>query len=231
MLAPIRQVVAATVRFVSSYSTIHAEPQPNSVAAREVAAEREWATTISPNPVVTTHSIASIPLQVALDHLGSHSRLLRSPLPAFAGMTMMRVVLDATARAWWLFDADIDFRERHRRVLNERLHSFYERLKLERDLEMDMSETQGRISDVREHARRLDYPVAESGRCVGQGRPSTLELVQAMHDDDFRQPAVVIYRSASAIMHSVPWGVMQMVATGAEVRPGVYEAETRDPAL
>lgn len=248
LLTPLRVVVQGTCRFLASHPPGHEGPAPGSPCAIELAGQGEWVADFWPTPAVTSHAYATMPAEVALEHLDALGGMLTAPITKFIDVTMVRVILDTSARAWWLLDPALDVRERHRRVLNERPYSTTEALKTMRTLGMSTDATMGRMAMVVEYARGHGFDVREHTvrtcqHCAAEtevrhahpflapNRPNAYELLSKMTDPALMPFVGAVYRQSSAVMHGVGHGVASRMELGEELEPGVYQAEPRSRTL
>lgn len=121
-----------TLRLAVAVKTSHgAKPSPGSPADRELKElqprlEGERLST----PVSTTHSLGSLALASAEDHLEALAVTLRAPGIILAPITLARAVLESAGRAWWIFDPEIDGERRVARGLTELLYGLRQKMAL-----------------------------------------------------------------------------------------------------
>jgi hypothetical protein len=102
-------------------------PAPGSPAEQELRSQTTLADDWSASPVEAVYSIARLIRHGAEDHLLAVERQLAAPvLLRTAVETLVRTAVDASARAWWLLDPDIDMRTRVARGMTERLFALHQ---------------------------------------------------------------------------------------------------------
>lgn len=102
------------------------EPETDSIAAKELAEELEWADSRFPHPVSGAHAHAEWYWFAAVDHLQSAAAILRAPAQYGTQVMAGRVCLEASGFAAWLAEPSVGIKERLRRGLIDRVWSEHE---------------------------------------------------------------------------------------------------------
>jgi hypothetical protein len=164
-----------------------------------------------------TYSQAS--LIVATDHLRALLALWSAPaIPHSAGYTVIRGAAEAAARACWLVDPLLAFRERIARGIVERAYA------LER-----MSQAEGETQHIQESRAGFEMTVARAGfaivhlTCEKQERPRTTPLMESLLSGPITSETThttvggLSYKLLSGYAHAEAWATlmdMQPVGSG-----------------
>jgi hypothetical protein len=197
-------------------------PAPGSQLEREsILVERElagaWGES-GENPIRGTF-LTALTLAAAVDqHLQALDNLAQTRI-VFSGAVVLRALIEAAARAWWLLAPDVDARGRVARGITERVYSMGELRRMYAQIEGEpVSEEHDRLK------RRIDATFAaaqakgltivadnRTGRpvAVGEPRPRSLPLI----DDFFAAGGIpdgaMIYRRLSAKTHATLYGLAE----------------------
>ena len=150
------------------------------------------------------------------------SQLIRpdQQIAAFGFEIMARSVLEASARAWWIYDPSIDVRTRVARAKSVELYSVDEGLKTERAATDDtahFSEQRDRI--IREaDALGLAHMCSKDGDLLGfegQRRPDATSIIENMLTVLLgqRPAAKLAFRLYSAVDHGTVYAVIRSLTT------------------
>ena len=226
----LRSLLNSTVNFVSQLENRFPDPAPGSPAATDEAANTEFAGPWDPVPLTTCQSGPDLAALNTLDALLGLARLLQGDTVLwFADQPLVRVVLEASARAWWWYDPTVDSRERLQRGWTERLHALHEEAKFRRNMKIDPT---GHTSRILDGCRALNLPLhtpPKKAPYVGRARHDTTLLVRMMlsNEGDTFPLGEVLYRMSSAMTHSVSTGLMLRLEAGERIGPHVRKAEPR----
>jgi ribonuclease HI len=186
------------------------QPAPNSIATREVNKEQpvlagDW----SAKPVYDAYAMAASALFGAEDHLDALTRILKDPTPRVATATLVRGVLEASGRAWWLLDPGIGARLRVARSMTERLFNLGERMKIEADIGKQTIEAERRIEKIVSSARHKGFRVLPGKpEAIEERRPGNTELSAMLLSGSEEKFGRVAYRYLSAVAHANQSGIM-----------------------
>lgn len=248
LLASMRQLLVATTKFLTDHSHRHGViPAEGSPGEAELAEEDRLATEHFENPVRYAQLAPGAALLVAIDHVRALAAVLQPPTGIAVIPTHLRIILDTTARAWWMFDPDIDVDERHRRAVNERLHNLRHGIKVDRAMGNEDTPRAANLADVIAHAKVLGLDVVESTtyRCskcgaekrrkvetpyIAPARPDGLSLVAAMAGPD-AGPTTALYHLASGSLHGAPYAVLAQLETVGTDKDGLLMAQARGATL
>lgn len=182
-LAVLRTLFAGTHRCVSAIEGHYeGRADPGSPASRDDSAVTPVSDAWGPDPFAVAQTVAGCYEIACEDHLQALDELLKPPVPALADLTVARGVLEAAARAWWLYDPYAEPIERLARGWTERLHARRERDKLLRSLDTEPDDASTVEEQVRQAAGEDNLPYGEHQGTVwvGRPRPSTTQLVTWM---------------------------------------------------
>lgn len=116
------------------------------------------------DPFAVAESVAGCYMVACAHHLQALPDLLEPPLPVLADLTVARAVLETAARAWWLYDPEVEPLDRLGRAWTERLYALTERDKLLRSFNTEPDDG----GAVKAQATRAPRPTA-----CPQGRIAT----------------------------------------------------------
>src|SRR6266540_267898 len=205
------------------------DPVPGSIAHTELQAQPELVDSWSDEPVEGAYSLARLALYCAEDHLLAIEQLLRvEDVQRYAIETIVRTVIEASARAWWLLDPAIDVQERVARFMTERLFGLSDRLQLERMVGEPTQQTGEIIDRITASAARKKFSVVSCGRglsAVERCRPNSADLIERFFGGDDLGRAV--YKLLSQVAHGNYVGVANRMQTVPNIaRPGQHFAAT-----
>ena len=141
-------------------------------------------------------------------------------MAAFGFEIMARAVLEASARAWWIYDPGLDVRARVAHAKTVELHSVDEGMKVERaatDNTLHFSPQRERI--VREaEALGLIPDYSKDANLIGfegQRRPDATSIIEDMLTQLLgRRPAAKLaYRLYSAVDHATVYAMIRSLST------------------
>lgn len=210
-----------------------APPAADSPVMAELAAEADWVGGWADEPMGYSHSLATLRLTVAEDHIRSIGKLLASDPPSvFSHMILARSILELTARTWWVDEPAIGHKARVARAMTERVYNFRQQMDLPgADVIGDdgtsvQTRAQAKIGAIIGEAQARGIQVSPAGmRIADQERPGSTKAVQdyvllVAGEDVGRQ----VYSIYSAIEHGTIYGLFQNVQPaggGPLVQPGV----------
>jgi hypothetical protein len=118
-----------------------------------------WGTNVV--QVAVNQAVAS--LAAADDQLIGMQHLLREPLTTFGVTTLARGVIEASARAWWLYDPSVDVRTRVARSITLRLETLWRNKQIEENLDLPRTSA-ARIGEILGIASTKNFKVVPEGR-------------------------------------------------------------------
>jgi len=191
--------------------------------AREVAEDVVYTGRWGTRPIQDAALDARAALLVAEDHLLGIAALIEAPDIVAAPLSLGRTVLAAAARAFWQLDPDIDARERLRRAMNVRLHSYRERSGLLEHEDVRDRERLGRLLlDIIQTAPRHGFEVKQGKagpgglwplRWLDEPLPKEMQLVERLfHGLGEQRTGTLAYRYGSAVVHAQPHGLGMLEA-------------------
>jgi hypothetical protein len=186
----------------------HYLPLEGSTAEAEWAQNRRFASDWGETPVTNAYSIAAMKLAAARDHVASLAQLLRPEPAPFATAALARVVLETSARAWWLLDPAIGPESRVARGMTDRLSSLRETLKMDLPEEMTAWHV-SRVDRIHAGAIAKDFePITnKSGRfeAIGERVPTATDLATLVVGGPEGELA---YRDLSAASHGTLYALV-----------------------
>lgn len=179
-------------------------PRASSLAARELGSVGDSSSGWRADPIEMTHMIGGMFMASAHAGLEPLRRLLEPPSMAWAPYVVGRSVLEASARAWWIFDPDIDAPRRVARALTEHLDSLEEQRLAHAAIgdEEASEKIRQTIARVAQAARIDGFEVGDRrGRFfIGAPRERHTTLVAKLLDPGF--PGEAVYRHYAGMTHS-----------------------------
>lgn len=182
------------------------------IPARGSRIDRELGELPDPEPLRTSLSLGAQALEHSADHLFALSDACVSPVSPFAAFTLARGVLESAATALWVFDTDIEGKERVERGMSLRLVGLEDQKKLSRttpagpDTDEVTRKITNRIEDMitAAGARGVEPHRNRRERVDGFGSkmPGRLELVSRVPGGEFD------YRLFSAVAHGHSWSLI-----------------------
>lgn len=199
------------------------DPAPKSIAWRErfVAAQEEraptgpWTSDAARSPL----AVATFAVMPATQTLFAMSQLIRpdQQIASFAFEILARAVIEASARAWWLYDPNIGVRERVARGKTVELHSVNEAVKVERIAETDTSHYEqhrnrilaeaDKLGLIPDHSSKTEELLGFEGQRRLNATPIIEEMLVALLGD--RPASRASYRLYSAVHHSTLYAMMR----------------------
>jgi hypothetical protein len=194
-----------------------------SPTGREIDSAEQWCTHI----IEETYSYVLAILDSAADHLRAMADLLYQPHGFLPDITLARSVVELSARARYLLEPDIGWRERARRYMNERLFSLNEQVRLLSGAALETDEESARILEMLSSAQGHGFPVRppREGRLpsVGDSRPSGMQLLQGwLTHPDGSDMGRAVYRAYSSVVHGVMHGLSDDMWQHTEKRAGSW---------
>lgn len=222
-LAASLDVVAATVR---RYVDMKPKPWPDSISARELAQQNDFAALPFSHPMKHTQLAPLHYLGSAQDHLTAMAAAIRTPMTVTATLTLLRTVMVGAGYAAYLADPSITAAERVRRTMNCYLESTTEQMRLvgRRDAESqaEYDRLEQRRRDVKSGARQLGWVVAgnETPRQKAwptewsiAPKPTEMKLVDELVADvaSTERLGHTLYRYLSAATHVQPHALLGLI--------------------
>lgn len=180
--------------------------------ARGSRIDRELGELADPESLKTSLSLGGQALEHAADHLFALSDACVSPVKPFAALTLARGVLESAATALWIFDTDIDGKERVERGMSLRLVGLEDQRKLSRaspagpDTDEVTRKITSRIEDMTSAADARGVEPHRNRRMkvdgFGSKMPGRLELASRVPGGEFD------YRLLSAVSHGHSWSLI-----------------------
>ncbi|HZJ27290.1 MAG TPA: hypothetical protein VFF40_09825 [Acidimicrobiia bacterium] len=210
------EVLEGTARHAeTTISTHDGTPSAGSAAQREISADDDGTLDAPwmPRPGYDAHGTATLMILTAADHLRGHARvLLPEPPTIWAPRTIARASLENTARAAWLLDPAITYRDRVIRYVNDSLYSLWEARRAGFSLTGGRDPAE-RVEEIVAWANLRAIPVSRpkdplrSPVGLGDGRRNATRVLDDLLDE-FGKAA---YREFSALAHATLSGLMNMV--------------------
>lgn len=182
------------------------------VPARGSRIDRELGELPDPEPLETSLSLGAQALEHAADHLFALSDTCLSPVKPFAAFTLARGVLESAATALWVFDPDIEGKERVERGMSLRLVGLEDQKKMSRvnpagpDTDEVTRKIASRIEDMMTAAGARGVEPHRNRRTkvdgFGSKMPTRLELASRLPGGEFD------YRLLSAVAHGHSWALI-----------------------
>ena len=184
------------------------------IPARGSQIDRELGELPDPEQLETSLSLGVQALEHAADHLFALPDACVIPVKPFAAFTLARGVLESAATALWVFDSDIEKKERVERGMSLRLIGLEDQRKWSRtspagpDTDEVTRKITSRIEDMtRAAVARGVEPHRNRQEQVdgfGSKMPGRLELVSRVPDGEFD------YRLFSAVAHGHSWALIRV---------------------
>lgn len=177
------------------------KPFPNSQATKELT------TFIRPESIGTAYSQAATLIEVAADYAFALKSTLTEPAQTIAPWTCVRGCLEASSLSMWLFDTNINAKERVQRSLAFRYEGLDQQAKLAETTKamVNPKDIYKRIDQIEQLAQELGYPRVLSKKNkrigVGQEMPSVTKIVTKMLNKEKN------YRLLSGMVHAHPWAL------------------------
>ncbi len=208
----IRNVPVALEAFIDESTEIinkySLNPLPGSKAAQELANFPEK------DLLVDVYSRGTLCFESAADHFMAYATTLKEPAKCMSPFTCVRSVMESSAIALWLFDTNIDAKDRVGRCFGYRYKEFTEQLKFfesdkvnSPDAQDQIDKVNQRITIVEDKAISLGYPkLHKNGKRTGIAlhMPETVMLIKTILN---REPE---YRMLSGVAHSYMWSTRQV---------------------
>ena len=175
-------------------------------------------------------------ITVVTDHLRAIGAVSDAPGTVLSIATLIRPVLEALGTLWWLYDPEIDTRERVRRRYNVRLASLVEQWNIAAALgDAPRMEVEAMIDHVEESATTVGLRfVKERQRYIGQlgGRyidprmPTDAQLITGVVESgEVRGLASLVHRLTSAVIHGQAHALLPFIVDRDDTEvPGVSVA-------
>jgi hypothetical protein len=208
----IRNVPVALDDFINGSAKIinkyPLDPLPNSKA------DQELTTFPDKDLLVDVYSRGTLCFESAADHLMAYSSTLKEPAKTLSPFTCVRSLLESSSIALWLFDINIDARDRVGRCFGYRYKEFTEQIKfLESDIvnspdaQNKIDKVNQRITVVENKAISLGYPqLLKNGKITGIATrmPETVMLIRKILKNESE------YRMLSGVAHCYLWATKQV---------------------
>jgi hypothetical protein len=183
-LAGFREALDGAVRTVGETFQLNGwDPLPGSVAAAEIAAQAPFVGR-SKTPVADALSHAGTRLALATWHVAALSTLLKPPPNVHGAATVARVVLEASARATWALDPDIDVKRRVARGRATTISNLLDALSYprparpEKDPRESIKEYRSRVREYEASEAVFDEVRAKLDDVVADTEPIDLEVIR-----------------------------------------------------
>jgi hypothetical protein len=200
-------------------------PELRSIAWREFCIDAPAESGPSGNWTIETpraaHAVGTLAVMVSTQTLFGLSQLVRpdQQIAAFAFEIIARSVLEASARAWWIYDPAIEMRPRVARAKTVELYSVDEGVKAERHglgtIDHFEPERERIIREAKNLGLGFDY--SKSGELVGfegQRRPEATPIIEELLTAlGLRDAAKLTYRLYSAVDHATIYATIRSLFT------------------
>jgi hypothetical protein len=206
------------------------QPAPTSPAATTSILDERWSGSWGQRPVRDAYLSAALPLASAEDHLLLLAHAIASGPVQYAYSTVARGAMEASGRAWWLLDPDVEDSRRLGRYMTDRLYSFHETLVLA-TAEGEQNGAFSLLAQQQEKIHHIDRAASQHGfhvhrnkqqlaTAVGETRPPSTRLMKLILQDavDLHSPGAMIYRVLSATAHATLYALMHS-ATVVDILP------------
>ena len=217
----------ANVGYQSTYASSGPRRQPHidSIAMRELAAQKAYAGSWDSHPVDTAYTHIGLLLTAGEDAMLSLADLVTGDrTPTYSYLPVARAGIEWLALAHWLSEPHIGIKERVRRSLNERIASAYEQSRLPNGANPE-PERQARLRQATQRGYTLTPSKKGRFRVFAPERPTTTAHIQrVLGGNDLGK---LVYSYLSAISHGTLWGLVQRAepldptATGPVVTAGL----------
>lgn len=151
-------------------------------------------------------------LEAAEDYIRGLSRLFTLPITLYAQHPMLRGVIEACGRTWWLMDDGVSAEKRSGRCLTEFVQVF-SHFAATATTTVEKRRLKGRIDDFAQLGESLGLKVSRDrkGRLqyVGEARPSSTQLAGLLMDDIGIPRGDNQYRNLAAVSHSNLAGLLR----------------------
>lgn len=158
----------------------------------------------------TAYSQAYLLIEYIADHIFAMLNTLKNPGEAYAPWTLMRVVLESSAKACFILDPSILARTRIERSISLRRQEMQEQAKFCRTARMDheLEEAKLRIKEIDKNARVLQLKAKQNKKgevlCYGQVMPNISAMISNIFNDEES------YRLFSAMLHCQIWAMISL---------------------
>jgi hypothetical protein len=165
-----------------------------------------WGTNVV--QVAVNQAVAS--MAAADDQLIAMQQVLQEPLTTFGITTLARGVVEASCRAWWLFDPSVDVRTRVARSMTLRLETLWRNRAIEDTLDLPRTAA-ARIEEILAVAPKKNFKVIEEGRrtpaAIEEALPWSARLYEAILGN--KELGYGIWADFAAVAHGQVGGIMQ----------------------
>ncbi len=134
------------------------------------------------------------------------------PVTVFTQQVVLRAGVEASARAAYLMDGQIDVSTRAGRFMNARIATLEQSIKMMRLMQMDLTELKQRLEGVWNQAEGLGFEiiVSKKGERLGvqETPPTATDLINKLFhkvDDDL---GALLYKFYSSVTHASPTGLL-----------------------
>jgi hypothetical protein len=188
-------------------------PAPGSRARAEMdASDSELGGSGDDNPSSTALSIGVLHLAGGLDHLWGAVAMLREPRTVVSLLTLVRAALESFGRAAWIFDSEVDGRNRVARGLNELLYGMRANTKIGPPL-ADPDSIEQRIAETVAAAQERGFKLLpqKDSRVAPEfeeRRPGATAVISRLFEN-FVDPEFggTLFRILAASAHGTPPGL------------------------
>lgn len=160
----------------------------------------------------------------AHDHMRGLIRLLERPSRLYAAQSVMRGLLEASARCWYCVDQAVPASERARRTLNENFYSLHEVAVLRESAGVEAVGARDELRQMCEAAQALGFDVKRKesrAPCLGEPRPASTRLSTWM----LGSPDGLTFRTSSGVAHAGPMALLRVAGPGSELWQALPDPE------
>ncbi len=182
-------------------------------------------------------------ISVVTDHLRAIAAVTDEPETVLSTATLVRPILETLGTLWWLYDPEIDTRERVRRRYNIRLASLVEQWNIASTLDgasrspndAPRVQVEDLIGGVEESARTLGFRFVSErprfdhqlgGRYLDSRMPTDAKLItNVVESGEVRGLGRLIHRLTSAVIHGQAHALLPFIVDRTDTKvPGVSVA-------
>lgn len=161
-------------------------------------------------------------ITVVTDHLRAIAAVTDAPGTVLSIATLVRPVLEALGTLWWLYEPEIETRERVRRRFNVRLASLVEQWNIASTLpDAARVEVEAHLNDIEKTATALGFQFVKArsrfdkqfgSRYLDQPMPTDAQLItNVVESGEVRGLGRLIHRVTSAVIHGQAHALMPFI--------------------
>jgi hypothetical protein len=196
------------------------DPEPRSEAWREFYTSSETGPggTWGPETARVAYSVGALGVMAAAQNLIALGQLLRprQEVAAYGFEVITRAILEASARAWWIYEPSIGVRVRVARAKTVELHSANEGVKAEQLVpdrpRLFAAERERLLNEAEGLGLTFDYsnPPRRLLGFEGQRRPYATPIIKDLLTQlGLRDGAAVIFPNYSAVAHATTFAMLR----------------------